>query len=90
MIHKTTQIKLGNNIPLGNNKLVFFAGPCAIESEAICLEIASFLKNLSAKENIPIIFKASFDKANRSSIHSFRSIGFEKGLTILQKMIFIN
>lgn len=61
--------------------LTFILGPCVIESEAMALEIAHFLKeNLTA----PFIFKASYDKANRTSFDSFRGPGLEKGLAILQ------
>ncbi len=59
------------------------AGPCVIESEALCLDIAKKLLDISSKTEVPVIFKASFDKANRSSIQSFRGPGLEKGLDIL-------
>lgn len=62
------------------------AGPCVIESEQLVLDVAWELKTLTAKLNIPYIFKASFDKANRSSLHSFRGPGLEKGLQILEKV----
>jgi len=59
------------------------AGPCVIESKRICLDIATRLSAISDKTGIAIIFKASFDKANRSSISSYRGPGLEKGLEIL-------
>ena len=59
------------------------AGPCVIETEKICLDIAKRLVEIAAVVDIPIIFKASFDKANRSSISSFRGPGLQKGLEIL-------
>lgn len=62
------------------------AGPCVIESEKNALEIAEKLKKISEELNIEIIFKASFDKANRSSINSFRGLGIDKGLDILSKV----
>ena len=67
---------------------VFFliAGPCVIESWEICFEVASRMKALCQKLSIPYIFKASFDKANRTSIQSFRGPGFEKGLEILGRI----
>jgi len=67
---------------------VFFviAGPCVIESEGLALEIASVLKKLSEEKDIPIIFKSSYDKANRTSIESFRGPGIEEGLKILKKV----
>jgi len=62
------------------------AGPCVIEDADTCLDIASKLAQISALTDIPIIFKASFDKANRSSISSYRGPGLKKGLTILAKV----
>ncbi len=59
------------------------AGPCVIENEQMPLEIASFIKKITDKLEIPFIFKASYRKANRSSIHSFTGIGDKKGLEIL-------
>jgi 2-dehydro-3-deoxyphosphooctonate aldolase (KDO 8-P synthase) len=66
--------------------LFIIAGPCVIETEEICLNIATRLAEISKKTGIPVIFKASFDKANRSSIDSFRGPGMEKGLAILAKV----
>ncbi len=66
-----------------NDKLVLFAGPCIAESKEICEEIASFLKNLCAELDINYVFKASFDKANRSSAESFRGTGMKEGLDML-------
>ncbi len=63
--------------------LFVMAGPCVIESETCCLDIASRLVDISDKTDVGIIFKASFDKANRTSLHSFRGPGMEKGLDIL-------
>jgi 2-dehydro-3-deoxyphosphooctonate aldolase (KDO 8-P synthase) len=67
---------------------VFFliAGPCVIENFDVTLHTAEKLKQLTDKHNIPFIFKSSFDKANRTSIHSFRGPGFEKGLDILNQV----
>ena len=62
------------------------AGPCVIESESLCMEIASYLAEVCRGLQIPYIFKASFDKANRSSINSFRGLGLAKGLAILQRV----
>ena len=59
------------------------AGPCVIESEQMVLDIAGFMHETCEKLGIPYIFKASFDKANRTSIHSFRGPGIEKGLQML-------
>jgi 2-dehydro-3-deoxyphosphooctonate aldolase (KDO 8-P synthase) len=66
--------------------LLLIAGPCVIESEELVLTVASFLKDASLKLGAPVVFKASFDKANRTSLHSFRGPGMERGLEILQKV----
>lgn len=66
--------------------LFLIAGPCVIESEALAIETAGYLKEMCAQLNIPFIYKSSFDKANRSSISSYRGPGFEKGLIILEKV----
>jgi len=63
--------------------LFVMAGPCVIESEQICLDIADRLVEIQKSVGVSVIFKASFDKANRSSISSFRGLGIEKGLQIL-------
>jgi 2-dehydro-3-deoxyphosphooctonate aldolase (KDO 8-P synthase) len=65
---------------------ILIAGPCVIESEQLVLETAGYLKNLTAKLAIPFIYKASFDKANRSSVESFRGLGINAGLRILEKV----
>lgn len=62
------------------------AGPCVIESEAICLGIAERLKSISERLLIPVVFKASFDKANRTSVTGFRGYGVEAGLRVLEKV----
>jgi 2-dehydro-3-deoxyphosphooctonate aldolase (KDO 8-P synthase) len=62
------------------------AGPCVIESEQLALDTASQLKDITTRVGIPFIYKSSFDKANRSSINSFRGPGMEEGLRILQKV----
>lgn len=73
------------NFKIGDNQdLILIAGPCVIEEKDICFKIATELKKLTQKLNFPFIFKASFDKANRTSIDSFRGPGLEKGLEILK------
>lgn len=62
------------------------AGPCAIETEQLALDTASELKDITSRLGIPFIYKSSFDKANRSSIDSYRGLGMEEGLRILQKV----
>jgi 2-dehydro-3-deoxyphosphooctonate aldolase (KDO 8-P synthase) len=69
-----------------NSPFYVMAGPCVIETEELCLKIADKLKTVSEKVGIPVIFKASFDKANRTSGKSFRGPGIEKGLKILNKV----
>jgi 2-dehydro-3-deoxyphosphooctonate aldolase (KDO 8-P synthase) len=66
--------------------IFFIAGPCVIESERLCLDIGEKLAAISAKQNIVVIFKASYDKANRTSGSSFRGPGMKKGLKILEKV----
>src|SRR3990167_3875269 len=66
--------------------LFLIAGPCVIEGEALAIETAGKLKEICLRLNIPFIYKSSFDKANRSSIKSFRGLGLEEGLRILQKV----
>lgn len=76
-----------NDIAVGDgNPLLLISGPCVIENEEISLEIASFLKDLTQKHKIPFVFKASYDKANRTSISSFRGPGISRGLKILEKI----
>jgi 2-dehydro-3-deoxyphosphooctonate aldolase (KDO 8-P synthase) len=75
------------SVTIGNNRsLCLMAGPCVIESEEICFEIAEFLKNIAEKLNIGYVFKASFDKANRTSIDSYRGPGLQDGLRMLNKI----
>ncbi len=62
------------------------AGPCAIESEKLALDTAIELKDITSRLGIPFIYKSSFDKANRSSINSYRGPGMDEGLRILQKV----
>ena len=72
---------------IGLNKPFFLiAGPCVIESEQFSLDTAGQIKTICAELNIPFIYKSSFDKANRSSGSSFRGLGMEKGLAILEKV----
>jgi 2-dehydro-3-deoxyphosphooctonate aldolase (KDO 8-P synthase) len=66
--------------------LFLIAGPCVIESEALCLSVAERLRTLADETKLLVIFKASFDKANRSSASSFRGPGMDEGLRILAKV----
>ncbi|MHC4631509.1 MAG: 3-deoxy-8-phosphooctulonate synthase [Planctomycetota bacterium] len=78
MNFKIGEIGIGLDVPL-----FVMAGPCVIESKACCLDIANKLVGIGQATGVGIIFKASFDKANRSSISSFRGPGLEKGLEVL-------
>jgi 2-dehydro-3-deoxyphosphooctonate aldolase (KDO 8-P synthase) len=72
-------------VAVGNDRPLFLiAGPCVIESEALVEEIAGCLREITAKLRIPLVFKASFDKANRSSGTSFRGPGMAQGLKVLE------
>jgi len=78
---KIGAVQIGLDAPL-----FVIAGPCVIESQDICLDIAGRLFEVSKKLDVGIIFKASFDKANRSSIKSYRGPGLDKGLEILAQV----
>ncbi len=70
----------------GSQRLLLIAGPCVIESEELCVEVAGFLQKLCAKLDIEFIFKASYDKANRTSGQSFRGPGAAAGLAVLGRI----
>lgn len=78
-IVKLNNIKIANNLPF-----VLVAGPCQIESLEHALFMASKIKEVTEKHDIPFIYKSSYDKANRTSAHSKRGVGMEAGLEILQ------
>jgi 2-dehydro-3-deoxyphosphooctonate aldolase (KDO 8-P synthase) len=73
-------------VVLGADKPVLFSGPCAVESYDICIEIGSKVKVWAEEHGFSYVFKASFDKANRTSSGSFRSIGMDKSLEVLQRV----
>ncbi len=75
------QVKIG-----GDNPLILIAGPCVIENEEITLRSAEFLRELTEQLGIPFIFKSSYDKANRSSLNTYRGPGLERGLRVLEKV----
>src|SRR5207248_3823012 len=66
--------------------LLWILGPCVIETHDLTLQIADVLGELAQKRHLPIVFKASFDKANRSSIKTFRGPGLDKGLRTLEEV----
>lgn len=78
-------VKVGS-LSIGDGSLTVIAGPCAIESEDICLSVADKVANICAKLGLQYIFKSSFDKANRTSTKSFRGHGMENGLSVLHKV----
>lgn len=86
IIRNTQPMKIRENIVLGGDNPVLFAGPCAVESYDICLEIGTKVKEWAEANGFSYVFKASFDKANRTSSGSFRSIGMDKSLEVLQRV----
>ena len=74
------------NFEIGGDKLTILAGPCAIESIDVMRKTAEGLKKVCEKLDINYVFKSSYDKANRSSINSYRGLGMEKGLEMLAQI----
>ena len=70
----------------GGESFFLMAGPCVIESDEHVLKMARAIKEIAGRVGVPLIFKASFDKANRTSIHSYRGPGLEKGLEALRRV----
>nr|WP_264759770.1 3-deoxy-8-phosphooctulonate synthase [Cetobacterium sp. NK01] len=87
IVQEVKKVKIADKFEIGgDNRFTLIAGPCVIESEELVMEVAEKVKNICDRLGINYIFKASFDKANRSSIHSYRGPGIEKGLEILKKV----
>src|SRR6516162_536844 len=82
----TREITLGSLRLGGGNPLFLIAGPCVIESEAHAPRMAEFVARIAGDAGVPYIFKASYDKANRSSVKAFRGPGLTEGLRILGKI----
>jgi len=80
------EVRIGPVTLGGRRPLALIAGPCVIESEGACLEVAARLKELTRSLGIPLIFKSSYDKANRSSLSSFRGPGLDRGLKVLGRV----
>ena len=80
------KVSLADNIVLGGDRMVLFAGPCAAESYDLCMETGSQVKEICKKLNIDYVFKSSFDKANRTSAGSYRGPSREGGLEILARV----
>lgn len=79
-------IHIGNLTIEENGPLFLIAGPCVVEDEETTLRVASFLKETSHAMDLPVIFKTSYDKANRTSLDAYRGPGVEKGLEIIQRV----
>lgn len=86
MISGIETVKITEEVLLGGDRPVLISGPCVVESYETTYRIASELKEITTKLNIPFVFKASYDKANRTSASSFRSIGFIAALDILSQI----
>ncbi|MBI5446053.1 MAG: 3-deoxy-8-phosphooctulonate synthase [Deltaproteobacteria bacterium] len=72
-------------VPIGGGApLALIAGPCVIEGEALAFEVADALREITGRLGLPLVFKSSYDKANRTSLSSFRGPGIERGLRILE------
>lgn len=82
----TREVTVGGVTFGGGRPLVLIAGPCVVEEEGLTLRIAEFLKRLTGELGIGLVFKASFDKANRTSVTSFRGTGMAEGLRILRRV----
>lgn len=82
---KIKKVTVGS-VVFGARQLVVIAGPCVIESREGCMDLAGKLVRLAAKMDVPLIFKASFDKANRTSVDAYRGPGITEGLAILQEV----
>lgn len=79
-------VKIGSVEVGGGRPFVLIGGPCVVESRKMTLDIASRIKEVAGRLRVPFIFKASYDKANRTSIDSFRGLGMSQGLEILQEV----
>jgi 2-dehydro-3-deoxyphosphooctonate aldolase (KDO 8-P synthase) len=82
----TREIVAGSVKIGGRNPFILIAGPCVIETEASTVEAAARLKRITMDLGIPLVFKSSYDKANRSSVRSFRGPGLTEGLRVLDKV----
>ena len=80
------QVAIGDVVIGGGQPLVLIGGPCVIESEGHALELAHAIREIAGRCRVPFIFKASFDKANRTSLRSFRGPGLAEGLRVLARV----
>ena len=87
IVSEVKKVRIGNKFDIGGTeRFTLIAGPCVIESEELVMEVAGKLKEITDRLGINFVFKSSFDKANRSSIHGYRGPGIEEGLRILKKV----
>jgi len=86
IISDMKKIAVDRGVAFGDGRLAFIAGPCVIESREMALDLARRLSALARRLKVPYVFKASFDKANRTSVDSFRGPGIEKGLEVLAEV----
>ena len=87
IVSEVKKVRIGNKFDIGGTeRFTLIAGPCVIESEELVMEVAGKLKEITDRLGINFVFKSSFDKANRSSIHGYRWPGIEEGLRILKKV----
>jgi len=84
--HPVNEVRITDEVVLGRGALVLIAGPCVIESETHALELGRRIAAVARNARVPYIFKASFDKANRTSASSYRGPGMEEGLAILGRI----
>lgn len=78
---RINEVNIGKGFPIA-----LIAGPCVIESESLVMQTADRIKNVAEKLGVPFVFKSSYDKANRTSLYSFRGLGIDKGLRVLKKV----
>src|SRR5690606_32478715 len=83
---RVQEVAVGGDVVFGRAPLVLIAGPCVIESEAHALDLARQIAGMARAAGVPYIFKASFDKANRTSVTSFRGPGLEAGVAVLGRV----
>jgi len=86
MSNRIQPVTVAKGVVIGGRLPVLLMGPCVIESERHCLKMAALVKKAAAKVGLPVVFKASFDKANRTSHASFRGCGLTEGLAVLARV----
>ena len=80
------EVRIADGIVLGGSDLVLIAGPCVVESAQHALDLGAALAKIAKNAGVPYVFKASFDKANRTSLSSYRGLGIEEGLAALGRV----